>query len=222
MTSAWTGRQMKKRTMPVPRWSRDKLGVDAQLFHQESLSFQCQRLFGFIIPSGNHRNGNVENYDIVFIGFPNWWYTLPMAVLSFVVSASACLVSSSRPGIIVMATCGILFKTSYYQISKSNPAIHSWTAGIAAWIQQEVGGDLFSIVVEDPYSSDYDECLWFPAGRWAAGQQAQGYLPALPPFPVSAPGLGCYLDYLAIMGTFIFLAHFAAKLLRKRKERKTL
>lgn len=30
-----------------------------------------------------------------------------------------------------------------------------------------------------------------------------------------------YLDYLAIMGTFIFLAHFAAKLLRKRKEWKT-
>ena len=29
-----------------------------------------------------------------------------------------------------------------------------------------------------------------------------------------------YLDYLAIMGAFIFLAHFAAKLLRKRKERK--
>ena len=30
-----------------------------------------------------------------------------------------------------------------------------------------------------------------------------------------------YLDYLAIMGPFIFLAHFAAKLLKKRKERKT-
>lgn len=30
-----------------------------------------------------------------------------------------------------------------------------------------------------------------------------------------------YLDYLAIMGTFIFLTHFAVKLLRKRKERKT-
>lgn len=30
-----------------------------------------------------------------------------------------------------------------------------------------------------------------------------------------------YLDYLAIIGTFVFLAHFAAKLLRKRKERKT-
>lgn len=31
-----------------------------------------------------------------------------------------------------------------------------------------------------------------------------------------------YLDYLAIMGTFIFLSHFAAKLLRKRKERKAI
>ena len=30
-----------------------------------------------------------------------------------------------------------------------------------------------------------------------------------------------YLDYLAIMGTFIFLAHFTAKLLKKRKGRKT-
>ena len=29
-----------------------------------------------------------------------------------------------------------------------------------------------------------------------------------------------YLDYLAIMGTFIFLSHFAAKLLRKRRGRK--
>lgn len=29
-----------------------------------------------------------------------------------------------------------------------------------------------------------------------------------------------YLDYLAIMGTFIFLAHFTAKLLRKHKARK--
>ena len=29
-----------------------------------------------------------------------------------------------------------------------------------------------------------------------------------------------YLDYVAIMGAFIFLSHFAAKLLRKHKERK--
>lgn len=26
---------------------------------------------------------NMEDYDIVFIGFPNWWYDMPMAVYSF-------------------------------------------------------------------------------------------------------------------------------------------
>ena len=33
------------------------------------------------------------------------------------------------------------------------------TAKMAEYIQQEVGGDLFSIVVDEPYSSDYDLCL---------------------------------------------------------------
>lgn len=26
----------------------------------------------------------MDDYDIVFLGFPNWWHTLPMAVLGFV------------------------------------------------------------------------------------------------------------------------------------------
>lgn len=26
---------------------------------------------------------NIEDYDVVFLGFPNWWYGSPMAVLSF-------------------------------------------------------------------------------------------------------------------------------------------
>lgn len=47
-------------------------------------------------------------------------------------------------------------------------------AKIADWIQQEVGGDLFSIVVEDPYSSDYDECL-----DRAADEKADNVRPAL-------------------------------------------
>lgn len=25
----------------------------------------------------------MDQYDIVFIGFPNWWYTIPMAVHTF-------------------------------------------------------------------------------------------------------------------------------------------
>lgn len=41
-------------------------------------------------------------------------------------------------------------------------------AKMAGWIQQEVGGDLFSIVVTEPYSSDYDECLDRAADEKAA------------------------------------------------------
>jgi flavodoxin len=32
-------------------------------------------------------------------------------------------------------------------------------ATMAQWIQQETGGDLFPIVVEQPYSENYDDCL---------------------------------------------------------------
>lgn len=32
-------------------------------------------------------------------------------------------------------------------------------AQMADWIQERTGGDLFSIVVSEPYSSNYDECL---------------------------------------------------------------
>ncbi len=33
------------------------------------------------------------------------------------------------------------------------------TAMMANWIRERAGGDLFSIVVEEPYWEDYDECL---------------------------------------------------------------
>lgn len=45
---------------------------------------------------------------------------------------------------------------------------------MAAWIQDEIGGDLFSIQVNDPYSADYDECL-----DRAAEEKAQNARPAL-------------------------------------------
>lgn len=45
---------------------------------------------------------------------------------------------------------------------------------LAGWIEQEIGGDLFSIVVEQPYSSDYDACL-----DRAADEKAQSARPAL-------------------------------------------
>lgn len=47
-------------------------------------------------------------------------------------------------------------------------------AQMAGWIQAETGGDLFSIVAAEPYSSDYDECL-----ERAADEKADNARPAL-------------------------------------------
>lgn len=47
-------------------------------------------------------------------------------------------------------------------------------AQLANWIQQEVGGDLHSIIVNDPYPSNYDECL-----DRAADEKADDARPAL-------------------------------------------
>ncbi|MCM1233090.1 MAG: hypothetical protein NC489_23450 [Ruminococcus flavefaciens] len=47
-------------------------------------------------------------------------------------------------------------------------------AQMAAWIQGATGGDLFSIVTAEPYSSDYDECL-----NRAADEKAASARPAL-------------------------------------------
>lgn len=58
--------------------------------------------------------------------------------------------------------------TSASLLAPGNAAI------IAEWIQQEIGGDLFSIKVNDPYSSNYDECL-----ERAADEKAENARPAL-------------------------------------------
>ena len=47
-------------------------------------------------------------------------------------------------------------------------------AQMAGWIQEETGGELFSIKVSAPYSSDYDECL-----DRAADEKADNARPAL-------------------------------------------
>lgn len=46
-------------------------------------------------------------------------------------------------------------------------------ARIAGWIQERTGGELFSIVVTDPYSSDYDECLNRAADEKAANDRPE-------------------------------------------------
>lgn len=47
-------------------------------------------------------------------------------------------------------------------------------ARIAGWIQEKIGGDLFSIQVNDPYPSDYDACM-----DRASNEKAENARPAL-------------------------------------------
>lgn len=58
--------------------------------------------------------------------------------------------------------------------SSASVVVPGNAAKIAAWIQQEVGGDLFSIVAAEPYPSDYDECL-----DRAADEKADNARPAV-------------------------------------------
>ncbi|MBS6397596.1 MAG: flavodoxin [Clostridiales bacterium] len=44
-------------------------------------------------------------------------------------------------------------------ISSASVVVPGNTARLGEWIQQETGGDLFSIQVKDPYPSDYEECM---------------------------------------------------------------
>lgn len=59
-------------------------------------------------------------------------------------------------------------------VSTASVVVPGNAARIAAWIQQEVGGDLFSITVEEPYPDNYDECL-----DRAADEKAENARPAL-------------------------------------------
>lgn len=94
----------------------------------------------------NHVDG-MENYDIIFLGFPNWWYTLPMAVLSFVEEYDF----SGKP-IVPFCTHGtgglagtirdltaalpddatILEPIGVYrpEVDSSRPAVQAWVAGL--------------------------------------------------------------------------------------------
>ena len=38
------------------------------------------------LPELKEKMKNIEEYDIIFIGFPNWWGTMPMPILTFLES----------------------------------------------------------------------------------------------------------------------------------------
>lgn len=64
--------------------------------------------------------------------------------------------------------------SEYDAIASASVQFPGNVAQMAAWIQQEVGGELFSIRVEEPYPADYDECL-----DRAADEKAENARPKL-------------------------------------------
>mgnify|MGYP002512014039 CR=1 FL=1 len=91
---------------------------------------------------------DMDQYEVVFVGFPIWWYVAPKIINTFLESYDF-----SGKTIVPFATSGVDATTSASVQAPGN------VARMAAWIQQETGGDLFSIRVKEPYSADYDECL---------------------------------------------------------------
>lgn len=70
------------------------------------------------------------------------------------------------------ATIDVDATTSASLLSPGNTAL------LASWLQEETGGDLFSITVREPYSSDYETCL-----DRAADERDHGRHPAINPGP---------------------------------------
>ena len=89
----------------------------------------------------------MEDYDIVFLGFPNWWYTHPMAVLSlveeydfsgktvvpFCTHGTGGLASTIRdltaalPGdVTILDPIGVYRP----EVDPSRPAVQAWVAGL--------------------------------------------------------------------------------------------
>lgn len=54
--------------------------------YDECLERAANELDANARPALKTRVDNMEEYDVVFLGMPNWWYSCPMAVLAFVES----------------------------------------------------------------------------------------------------------------------------------------
>lgn len=80
------------------------------------------------------------------------------------------------------------------------------TAKMAGWIQDRVGGDVFSIVVDEPYSSDYDECLDRAADEKAENARPKlvNHVENMEDYDVVFLGFPDVVEYHAHAGVHIF------------------
>lgn len=51
--------------------------------HDELIDFAAEELDGNVRPELASHIENIENYDTIFIGYPNWWADMPMPLYTF-------------------------------------------------------------------------------------------------------------------------------------------
>lgn len=89
----------------------------------------------------------MQDYDIVFLGFPNWWYSCPMAILSFIEEndlsgktiipfcshGTGGFAASLRDiGNALPDDCTVLQEFGAYrpEVKQSRPALLEWLSGL--------------------------------------------------------------------------------------------
>lgn len=81
-----------RNTVQMAEWIQQRIGGD--LFsiivteqyssdYEECLDRAADEKAANAHPKLAEHIDNIDNYDVIFLGFPNWWYTAPMAVFSF-------------------------------------------------------------------------------------------------------------------------------------------
>lgn len=51
--------------------------------HQDTLDFAEKERDSNARPALKNKVANMESYDVIFVGYPIWWYTLPMPLFTF-------------------------------------------------------------------------------------------------------------------------------------------
>ena len=109
-------------------------------------------------PPLKSRVENMDSYDIVFLGFPNWWYTVPMAVHSFVEEydwSGKMVIPFVTHGTGGLASCiddleealvpaTIMEPIGVYRddIKSAQPEIQEWIAGLNIDLKQKGGREM--------------------------------------------------------------------------------
>ncbi len=109
-------------------------------------------------PPLKSRVENMDSYDIVFLGFPNWWYTVPMAVHSFVEEydwSGKMVIPFVTHGTGGLASCiddleealapaTIMEPIGVYRddIKSAQPEIQEWIAGLNIDFRQKGGREM--------------------------------------------------------------------------------